>query len=690
MSDKKSIVLKDPCNKIVKKREEKFSEVKKRCRDIEGCKWNNQKKKCLRDNSSSSSGSSGSDSDESFDYLGPYPKNTEISSSESSEGENSPTELVNEKLIGLPKLPESVFSPKLPESGSSPSELKISSANDFNLSKLELIDDKSPNILKTLNQDGYQLFTFNDITKFYGSKIILDPSGNVSNYQWHTFQLLKIAEMYQSKTKDDITKCTLSRIQLINNINNKRKVIKTPTIAQNQSDLVKLGLIPKKDTINLINNLGGLPKQPLILNKYKTDVVFKKDNYYQYVSNKIRKPKSQPISQPIKPNPDCIKGVIKYHQNKCYMDTILQLLLVNTPENSMRKILLDSLNKNQQIFKSSTKEAKLSKQMKNLSKSLDDGKIINSRVIVNALRAFVPKTHHFVNNVPSDTNEFLMFLLDSLKIMTSSYNEVSYYYAKNKIDPGNSITTISNTTLGLQNIKSNFYGVKEKLFRKKSSTKISLLEPAISVVSLPIINDSNISDLLAWQEESGPLEKPPYYLILTNENWSYHINKDSVGEFYQLVDEKTKINQLILSPVKTPELELDRDNQLFKYKGETIASYGFRYKIDRFSVNQANVLIIPLNRQIFGVERDSIKTTSIIPEQMISLSGDELRLFNIICYGDGGVGHYFGYYLCNGLWYKYDDNATNNIILIGDYDTLISVEVEWVKKRSCTLFYSKF
>ena len=50
-------------------------------------------------------------------------------------------------------------------------------------------------------------------------------------------------------------------------------------------------------------------------------------------------------------------------------------------------------------------------------------------------------------------------------------------------------------------------------------------------------------------------------------------------------------------------------------------------------------------------------------------------------------GHYFGYYLCNDIWYKYNDLGPT-LKEIGNYDTLLRYESEWVCRRSANLIYS--
>ena len=623
-----------PCASIKKKRKEKHSEVKQRCKELPGCTWNNKSNKCIV-----------------------VPSPPDIS---------KPLE-----DVALPRTPK------------------------IKMDSFSLVKATCPAILVDLAKEGFKPFTFNNIIKYYGPKVILDQTGSVSNYQWHRFQLIKIAELYSLPTRDPVTKNSLSRTKLVEQIVKASQVNDIKVEAS--QELIKLGLVPQKTPDIFINNIGGQPSQPLVLNKYKTDVLFGKENSYRYLSpleasqgspvSQVDASKSSSISQVSQTSsssqvslgePTCMRGSIKWHANKCYMDTILQLLLVDTPENSLRPLILGHLERRLQALDPESKEARLSKQIESLANKLERGENTNSRVIVNQIRNFVKNTHDYVNNKTADTNEFLMFFLEIIGIDTSSYNIKSHTYAKNKLVPEVNISTVANKLSELPAINSNYTGVFEKEGHEVRSSAISLLAPAISLVSLPIPNNSRINELLAWQEVSGPFGAPPYYQISTGEQWVY-----GNGKFSQ------KDEVLELYPNKNPALTLKEDTQEIIYRDQTIARYGYRYKIDRFSINDANILIIPLNRQIFDGPQDTIKKTTIIPDQVINCGDGQLGLFSIISYGDGGVGHYFGYYLCNDMWYNYDDNATNSIKSVGDYDTLLRQEGMWVKDRSCILFYRR-
>ena len=82
------------------------------------------------------------------------------------------------------------------------------------------------------------------------------------------------------------------------------------------------------------------------------------------------------------------------------------------------------------------------------------------------------------------------------------------------------------------------------------------------------------------------------------------------------------------------------------YRGVKIASYGYKYTINRYRLQDANTLIIPLNRRRFSL--DSINITKIIPDKILKLNPTELQLTGIISYqGEGHSyhdGHYFGYF----------------------------------------------
>ena len=393
------------------------------------------------------------------------------------------------------------------------------------------------------------------------------------------------------------------------------------------------------------------------------------------------------------PDP-CIKGKLKYHSNKCYMDTIFQLLLTDAPENRLRTLFIDNL---EQIIRDPEKLANIKSLATTIIKfvnNLDQEQILTTKSIVDQLKS-VDSMKKYTTNEPNDTNEFLSTLLDTIAIDYSTYDQELTSYAKDIIKDKQDLQISGTTHINghLPDINSKYNRIITISKRFKNSV-LKLLQPAISIESLAIKNNTNISDLLCWQEETTLTEKEPLYQILTKDKWTYTaINKEGKllsGRFINTSDNLNATIDFTQSPKLTlsSNLTLDQSNMNILYNGHIIATYGYKYKIDRYIIDDANILIIPLNRRKFG--SNAINITSIIPNETLEINDSRLQLISIITYTDGGVGHYFGYYLCNGIWYQYNDLGPT-ILKIGHFHKLIADtnHNKFILKRSTTLIYNK-
>ena len=301
----------------------------------------------------------------------------------------------------------------------------------------------------------------------------------------------------------------------------------------------------------------------------------------------------------------------------------------------------------------------------------------------------------YTNNEPNDTNEFLSTLLDTLTIDYSTYDQELTSYAKELLQDKQDLQISGTTHIDghLPDINSKYNRIIT-ISKRFNNSVLKLLQPAISVESLAIKNNTNISDLLCWQEETTLTEKEPLYQILTKDKWTYTaINKEGKLLSGRFINTSEKLNATIgftQSPKLTlsSNLTLDQSNMNILYNGDIIATYGYKYKIDRYIIDDANILIIPLNRRKF--DSNAINITSIIPNETLEIKESRLQLISIITYTEGGVGHYFGYYLCNGIWYQYNDLGPT-ILKIGPFHKLIAdtKHTKFILERSTTLIYNK-
>jgi len=322
----------------------------------------------------------------------------------------------------------------------------------------------------------YNTLTINGITKICDNNIYLNINNEPINYQWHDFQLKYILHILDLPLTDKRTGLELTNEQMYTILKDipKNKVIKS-------SDLIKdieFGLVPKKIKNKLsINNLGGVPNQPLLLNSSNT-MVLQSDSKFIYdnliktqVSQKLMKvsvikwlinkdsPRYKKALVKIKTDKQVKRdiqflqfGRLDWYKNSCYADTVLMMLLLpifnnkistftynnitnikhideDTPNTELNKRQYNchselSLNKNINILNN------IYKIFSQLNSKLNKGAIINSYKLLYYMDTCVLKTHNFSNKKTHDTIEFFLSLLSIYNIHYSGSNKVTLYKLK--------------------------------------------------------------------------------------------------------------------------------------------------------------------------------------------------------------------------------------------------------------------
>ena len=115
----------------------------------------------------------------------------------------------------------------------------------------------------TLLTENSFLLTINQITKLCTDRILLEPSGQVSDNQWHRFQLVEVANLLGIESTDKITGQLRSRVDLGRKITHQLKASSEALQTAPTSQLVKYGLMAQKTTQAHTSNIGGTPNLPL-------------------------------------------------------------------------------------------------------------------------------------------------------------------------------------------------------------------------------------------------------------------------------------------------------------------------------------------------------------------------------------------------------------------------------------------
>ncbi len=571
----------------------------------------------------------------------------------------------------------------------------------FGMEKINVIKGKSNDLLDLFIDHGLQLLTFNNITKYYCNTIMMNVNGRVSHYQWHHFQLLKIALMLNLPTTDKLTGSDLAS-ELLGN------AIKTASISskiQSSPEALKYGLIAKKTTNPNyhLDNIGGQPHTPLFLNKYKNKVVFTRDNYYHYLSDHDIVPKISPVSIKIpsqdttdaKDLQECRHSQIELLKgsNKCYMDSVLQILLVDTHENILGQHLKQILTRLTQDNQTPSYLSKLAKQINRIDRDLKLGKSTNLRGFINELRS-IPldikeqlKVNRFITRTPEDPIDFLTFFLEVFGVNFTGYNENLEYFCQQKFQVSRQVKSYGENLEGLMDLRGIFECDAPKITRNQQPDAIYLTNPSINIIDLQVKDGTGISNMLAWQDETVFSDaKPPFYQITTEPGWDFTQVSGKGGEkegIFKSPSERLKLSSFT-NEIPGKQYAIDWSNKKFIYRGKTIATFGYRYRINSYAITQAKFLVFCLDR--INLSSQEIALTRIIPEENIQLGSTILKLTGVICYQEGGIGHYLGYYLCRDNWYRYNDMSPK-IHHVGIYDDLIGQEIDLVVKRGIMFIY---
>ena len=554
-----------------------------------------------------------------------------------------------------------------------------------------LQETKVPEIFSKISSRGLGLLTFNNITKYYGDSILINPDNSISNNQWHRFQLVKIAELLKLETRDSITGNLLSRKILGDKIR-KLKYTETQEIT---TETKKYGLIPKKTSSKSVNNLGGIAKKPLTLNSHKNDVIWDTNNEYIYLNQEISPgsdKKIPPVTR-VKGGDKCSTGKIALlrNSNKCYMDSVLQVLLISSQENQICHYLQRHLQQLKDSEEVPINITNLAKTTLLLISDLKSGKSPTLRMFINNLRHF-PDSSRFITPTAEDPIDFINFLVDILDISHGTYNVEKEYYCKQAIPGVNSINGYGHHERDLIDISSKYLCDSPIVRHSPEAREITIMNPSIRIGDLKIRNGTSVQNLLVWQEETAwHSAKEPYYQIKCFDGWEYTNVDIPKGESVHppqapgiFVNRETG-QQVTLQA--TDDFVINTSDETFSYKGKIIGAYGYKYRISYYEINNVRHLIVCLDRKIYQLGNTQIILTKIIPEEIIRVGDKRLQLTGIITHQEGGIGHYFSYYLCNEEWFRYND-LVNEVRHVGSYQDLITKETKMVEDRSTILIYN--
>jgi ubiquitin C-terminal hydrolase len=567
--------------------------------------------------------------------------------------------------------------------------------------------------------ESLPILTWDGISKYYSDSIIKEPDGSVSNLQWHRFQLVWMTEKLQGNVRDPITNCLLARSQLANWLTEQLREKKLMAYGEVQystdeekREAQRLGLIASyTGGPDSWDSFGGYPKNPLQVSSITNDVVFDSHNIFQRGVS-VNKGSMTPISTVASPtlslteseesideNP-CIKGRLKYFDNKCYLDTTLTLLLTNTSSNKFRSLILQ---KSQEIQDSdaSLPIKSFARELIEVTDRMERNEIFQAHSLVNKLKV-LPNCQQYGENTPQDSQEFTTRMFDLLGIPYGPSTISRQFHASKKKkhkDLPKTSTSYSNSSSDLNNIVSRMYKIIIPIdTREYKDEELIMSIPPIDINSLGLGEDQETmsSQLLCHQidtEISIEDSPPPYRGIVGVNNWSYSPGK----RVFEKGDQTLPIDSL----------QYNKKQKSLMWQDEKIALTGFTRAITQGFIEKGRFVIINLTRtspvldasnnytyqRMNGVQYvvAKINESRIVPEEIIRPEKSEspLRLTGLVTFQGDNVlyGHYFGFYECNGRWYKYNDTDASQITEIGTYQDLISYNNSYVQRRSVSLLY---
>lgn len=280
----------------------------------------------------------------------------------------------------------------------------------------------------------------------------------------------------------------------------------------------------------------------------------------------------------------CPINVLDYHNNSCYLDTLL-FALFNKKNKYIEQYLL-----NAPVIKYSNAPRSLYEYGKQIQVELN----------------------RLYNVISSQTSNKKVEKCSALRKLFKSYNDLynKHVIANNELIEWKGSQTDYNVVLNIFN----------KIFNIDNSLKVKITTSTDRIENRLFI-DFIANDLLI--NNNTITIKNHYYDIFTADGKKY----------------KHKIEYL-------------KGEMLFMYFNRTYVDNADDYTDDR--AKKINSKIIPAIKLKLKENKKNIYLNSIIIHD-----------------GSGRGGHYTCLYDCNGIWYKFDDIATNKITKIGTFDDII-------------------
>jgi hypothetical protein len=530
--------------------------------------------------------------------------------------------------------------------------------------------------------------TFNQITKLCSDIVLIDPNGQPSNFQWHRFQLVEIAKLLEIPYTDNWTGHLRSRTDLGYAIQEKLTIRVNDTL-HIPDKLKTYGLIPQKTTEYSISNIGGIPKQALDFHPTGTDVIFTEQNTYVY-----REPPSTLTDTTVKPDrlPHvtsvnkiailqqtrqrdqniCVSGGPLWFNNKCYLDSVIMVLFQPSPTNLTRNLILERIP--QSITEiSNDNEINVLRELVTLDEKFQNYQILPLRKLTQLLGRInrLSLSEYYTTNRPQDAQDALLNILEILHLPYYPANIHQEWYTYESSEGMDNITITANGPndnhlLDPDMLYNHVIQSKHLEYTQIDSSIILHTVPIESLLTEETPETVSLSNFLVYQIDT----EIPDEFVKTNHGWDYH----SETQIFQYTDSDS--NQYNIVPD-----EIHEENKVYYYVGDDkptsdyvittgleIGNSKYERHIIQYGVTNANFLVMSLSRGK-AIGRPVIDH-KIIPDQTIRLENRTVELQSMICYaGNINNGHYYSYYRCGDIWFKYNDIGCE-IQEIGDYASL--------------------
>lgn len=566
-----------------------------------------------------------------------------------------------------------------------------------------------------------KILGINNIYKICSNKIFTVKKGSVDNivwdFQWHMFQLVFVLNELGISPFHPITKNLLTREEIYQILLKDKPTNNIDVDFRNYSKAKKLGLVAKKikDTFTY-ENIGGLPKNAIRLDKNGHDAKWYESNFYLFDESKSAEIESRKrtetgqINWIIQKTPrissasnnliqNVPSGRIDWFENSSYSDTVLMMLFLLKLFKPKTEWQEREWKKNKDLCASLETINKLTKTYNELIGNLQANKIIQSYRFRKEIRACPDIFSMAMNDqFPYEAGDFLSSVLFLNGLFPSNYNvKKSYFFRTNQdYDIYDNLDTLTRDEIPetkpdgspnyedieIENQNNDFivFKIKVDIFKclvegfKTDESKTTFFDEECG----RIVDEK---DKLSYQLKKNVLLNR---LTLKISDLTAIKSFDYVSNYYKLQEGWEML------PSKIPRFQ-GPDGKII---GENALTEDIGYKVNKIITSEqldgsSKVIFFNIDRSI--IESSNIIRLKIMPEEQLRINKTNYELLAIIIYQ---VGKNMLFFKNDGKWFIYNsnfnpDNQKEYIEEVGGYKEMLEWGDNLAIKNSVVLCYSK-